>query len=165
MLDYLAKQNKKDEDYLITFDDEYFYAYLVWSLKDFIIKLSFGMLQNELQLLFNPAAYIKETNFSNLDEVLRKKYEKQLKDIGLFPFGYDYYGFPLYYKGFFEMSANDYFAYDVDKESDYYYSYKSLNSSGPSTLGKYYFQLSYQKEIYIELLQKYYPSMTNPPQG
>ncbi|MCR2055798.1 hypothetical protein CHLV4139_09965, partial [Campylobacter helveticus] len=24
-LDYLAKQNKKDEDYLITFDDEYFY--------------------------------------------------------------------------------------------------------------------------------------------
>lgn len=98
MLDYLAKQNKKDEDYLITFDDEYFYAYLVWSLKDFIIKLSFGMLQNEFQLFFNPAAYIKEANFSDLDEVLRKKYEKQLKDINLI---YDYfYDSFLFYQGF-----------------------------------------------------------------
>lgn len=51
MLDYLAKQNKKDEDYLITFDDEYFYAYLVWSLKDFLLELSYGLFQDETKLL------------------------------------------------------------------------------------------------------------------
>lgn len=135
---------------------------------------------------------VKEANFSDLDEVLRKKYEKQLKDINLI---YDYfYDSFLFYQGFFEIDISDYFAYgevgmcrydnkastvfncmfspfDSPNSSYYdgynptYLGHKEKRKQVPSTLGKYYFQLSYQKEIYIELLQKYYPSMTNSPQG
>lgn len=78
MLDYLAKQNKKDEDYLITFDDEYFYADLVWSLKDFLLELSYGLFQDETKLLFNPAAYMDDTkiDYKNLNEEINKRYEK-----------------------------------------------------------------------------------------
>ncbi|MBT0615030.1 hypothetical protein FR294_10775, partial [Campylobacter coli] len=84
MLDYLAKQNKKDEDYLITFDDEYFYAYLVWSLKDFLLELSYGLFQDETKLLFNPAAYMDDTkiDYKNLNEEINKRYEKILLDMG-----------------------------------------------------------------------------------
>ncbi len=35
----------------------------------------------------------------------------------------------------------------------------------PFALGKYYFELSYQKGVYIELLRPYYPSIKDLPEG
>lgn len=120
MLDYLAKQNKKDEDYLITFDDEYFYAYLVWSLKDFLLELSYGLFQDETKLLFNPAAYMDDTKiyYKNLNEEINKRYEKILLDMGFegengyFNDYYDYSFGNIGNNGIFKFNIYDYFAYD-----------------------------------------------------
>ncbi|HAA2135064.1 TPA_asm: hypothetical protein GD883_09005, partial [Campylobacter jejuni] len=114
MLDYLAKQNKKDEDYLITFDDEYFYADLVWSLKDFLLELSYGLFQDETKLLFNPAAYMDDTkiDYKNLNEEINKRYEKILLDMGFEgENGYfnDYYDYGFGNNGIFKFNIYDYF--------------------------------------------------------
>ncbi|WP_059007203.1 hypothetical protein [Campylobacter coli] len=190
MLDYLAKQNKKDEDYLITFDDEYFYTYLVWSLKDFLLELSYGLFQDETKLLFNPTAYMEDTKiyYKNLNEEINKRYEKILLDMGFEgENGYfnDYYDYGFGNNGIFKFSIYDYFAYDeigvqpiqqnpyvppkspfdspnfVYSDGDYHGDAKLV----PSALGKYYFELLYQKEIYIELLRPYYPSIKDLPEG
>ncbi|ELT5567129.1 hypothetical protein R9T69_001912, partial [Campylobacter jejuni] len=185
MLDYLAKQNKKDEDYLITFDDEYFYAYLVWSLKDFLLELSYGLFQDETKLLFNPAAYMDDTkiDYKNLNEEINKPYEKILLDMGFEgENGYfnDYYDYSFSNNGIFKFNIYDYFAYDeigvrpyVSPRSPFYspnFVYSDGNYHGdakliPSALGKYYFELSYQKGVYIELLRPYYPSIKDLPEG
>ncbi|PZT47215.1 hypothetical protein B6S12_10255 [Helicobacter valdiviensis] len=203
MLDYLAKQNKKDEDYLISFNDEYFYAYLVWSLKDFLLKLSLGIFQDETKLLFNPAAYMDDTkiHYRNLDQEVNKRYEKILFDIGFGKRGVydvyfdDYYSYSFGNNGIFKFSIDDYFAYDEIGVKAYEYEYKIgqppkvigfdnskspfdspnfVYSDGnyhgskklvPSALGKYYFELSYQEEVYIELLRPYYPSIKDLPKG
>lgn len=190
MLDYLAKQNKKDEDYLITFDDEYFYTYLVWSLKDFLLELSYGLFQDETELLFNPAAYMDDTKiyYQNLNEEINKRYEKILLNMGFEgENGYfkDYYDYGFGNNGIFEFSIYDYFAYDEIgvqpiQQSPYVppkspfdspnFVYSDGNYHGdaklvPSALGKYYFELLYQKEIYIELLRPYYPSIKDLPEG
>lgn len=190
MLDYLAKQNKKDEDYLITFDDEYFYTYLVWSLKDFLLELSYGLFQDETELLFNPAAYMDDTKiyYQNLNEEINKRYEKILLNMGFEgENGYfkDYYDYGFGNNGIFEFSIYDYFAYDEIgvqpiQQSPYVppkspfdspnFIYSDGNYHGdaklvPSALGKYYFELLYQKEIYIELLRPYYPSIKDLPEG
>ncbi|HEB7554786.1 TPA: hypothetical protein RZH69_001801 [Campylobacter coli] len=190
MLDYLAKQNKKDEDYLITFDDEYFYTYLVWSLKDFLLELSYGLFQDETKLLFNPTAYMEDIKiyYKNLNEEINKRYEKILLDMGFEgENGYfnDYYDYGFGNNGIFKFSIDDYFAYDeigvqpiqqspyvppkspfdspnfVYSDGDYHGDAKLV----PSALGKYYFELLYQKEIYIELLRPYYPSIKDLPEG
>ncbi len=190
MLDYLAKQNKKDEDYLITFDDEYFYTYLVWSLKDFLLGLSYGLFQDETELLFNPAAYMDDTKiyYQNLNEEINKRYEKILLNMGFEgENGYfkDYYDYGFGNNGIFEFSIYDYFAYDEIgvqpiQQSPYVppkspfdspnFVYSDGNYHGdaklvPSALGKYYFELLYQKEIYIELLRPYYPNIKDLPEG
>lgn len=190
MLDYLAKQNKKDEDYLITFDDEYFYTYLVWSLKDFLLELSYGLFQDETELLFNPAAYMDDTKiyYQNLNEEINKRYEKILLNMrfeGENGYFKDYYDYGFGNNGIFEFSIYDYFAYDEIgvqpiQQSPYVppkspfdspnFVYSDGNYHGdaklvPSALGKYYFELLYQKEIYIELLRPYYPSIKDLPEG
>ncbi|EGK8183179.1 hypothetical protein IO457_001620 [Campylobacter coli] len=190
MLDYLAKQNKKDEDYLIGFDDEYFYTYLVWSLKDFLLELSYGLFQDETELLFNPAAYMDDTKiyYQNLNEEINKRYEKILLNMGFEgENGYfkDYYDYGFGNNGIFKFSIYDYFAYDEIgvqpiQQSPYVppkspfdspnFVYSDGNYHGdaklvPSALGKYYFELLYQKEIYIELLRPYYPSIKDLPEG
>ncbi|MCV3552530.1 hypothetical protein L8X40_08470, partial [Campylobacter sp. CNRCH_2013_0855] len=108
MLDYLAGQDRKSKDYLITFDDEYFYDYFVFSLGGFILKLSQGMLQNEINSLFNPAAYIDDTkiNYNDLNNELSKKYEKEIFDMGFEKRGsyfVDYFDYSFNYNGFFEI--------------------------------------------------------------
>ncbi|TNB61129.1 hypothetical protein [Campylobacter helveticus] len=206
-LDYLAKQNRKDEDYLITFDDEYFYAYLVWSLHDFLLDLSCGMFQDETKLLFNPIAYMDDTkiHYKDLEQEVNKRYEKELLNVGFekevlgvelgfekeYIYFDDYYDFNFNYTGIFEFNIKSYFAYDEIGLKAYEYEFKGVKRIGviglssdsafnspnfilseqfysnktfklpPSALGRYYFELEYQKEIYIELLPPYYPSLNN----
>ncbi|EGK8089986.1 hypothetical protein IO411_001679, partial [Campylobacter lari] len=114
MLDYLARQDRKSKDYLITFDDEYFYDYFVFSLGGFILKLSQGMLQNEINSLFNPAAYIDDTkiNYNDLNNELIRKYEKEIFGMGFEKRGsyfVDYFDYSFNYNGFFEINLDDYF--------------------------------------------------------
>ncbi|WP_261530553.1 hypothetical protein, partial [Campylobacter lari] len=178
MLDYLAGQDRKSKDYLITFDDEYFYDYFVFSLGGFILKLSQGMLQNEINSLFNPAAYIDDTkiNYNDLNNELSKKYEKEIFDMGFEKRGsyfVDYFEYSFNYNGFFEInkyngSYNDdlNLASSLNSPNITYYDKSSLKKCtlNPSTLGKYYFQISrYHEEVFFELLKPYYPSIKNLP--
>lgn len=180
MLDYLVKQDRKNEDYLITFDDEYFYDYFVFSLGGFILKLSQGLLQNEINSLFNPAVYIDDTkiNYINLNNELSKKYEKEIFNMGFEKRGnyfVDYFDYAFDYKGFFEIHKYNGLYYDelnlassLDSPNIIYYDNNSLKKCIliPSTLGKYYFQISrYHKEVFFELLKPYYPDVKNLPKG
>ncbi|ENQ6620246.1 hypothetical protein ACEQH1_001619, partial [Campylobacter lari] len=180
MLDYLAGQDRKSKDYLITFDDEYFYDYFVFSLGGFILKLSQGMLQNEINSLFNPAAYIDDTkiNYNDLNNELSKKYEKEILDMGFEKRGsyfVDYFDYSFNYNGFFEINKYNGSYYDdlnlassLNSPNITYYDKSSLKKCAlnPSTLGKYYFQISrYHEEVFFELLKPYYPSIKNLPKG
>ncbi|WP_257938263.1 hypothetical protein [Campylobacter lari] len=180
MLDYLAGQDRKSKDYLITFDDEYFYDYFVFSLGGFILKLSQGMLQNEINSLFNPAAYIDDTkiNYNDLNNELIRKYEKEIFDMGFEKRGsyfVDYFDYSFNYNGFFEINRYNGSYYDelnlassLDSPNIICYDKNSIKKCilNPSTLGKYYFQISrYYEEVFFELLKPYYPSIKNLPKG
>ncbi|WP_151899174.1 hypothetical protein [Campylobacter armoricus] len=198
MLDYLAKQDRKNEDYLITFDDEYFYDYFVFSLGGFILKLSQGLLQNEINSLFNPAAYIDDIkiNYNDLNDELSKKYEKEIFNMGFEKRGsyfVDYFDYSFNYNGFFEINLDDYFPnnlhsktidklkYNDEIKFGIKYKYNFVETPNirytkknnqmeefyiPSTLGKYYFQISrYHEEVFFELLKPYYPDIKNLPKG
>lgn len=172
MLDYLAKQNKKDEDYLITFDDEYFHNYLQKSLGGFVLDLSHGLLQNEIKLLFNPAAYMDDTKiyYRDLSKELNKRYEKEILDMGFEgENGYfrDYYNYPFKYQGFFYLGKYNGLSYNelILLDSPNVIHYGETLKLIPSALGKYYFELLHQKEVYIELLRPYYPSIKDLPEG
>ncbi|STA74166.1 Uncharacterised protein [Campylobacter lari] len=180
MLDYLAGQDRKSKDYLITFDDEYFYDYFVFSLGGFILKLSQGMLQNEINSLFNPAAYIADTkiNYINLNDELSKKYEKEIFNMGFEKRGsyfVDYFDYNFNYNGFFEINKYNGSYYDelnlassLDSPNTICHDKNSIKKCilNPSTLGKYYFQISrYHEEVFFELLKPYYPSIKNLPKG
>ncbi|WP_270980270.1 hypothetical protein [Campylobacter helveticus] len=180
-LDYLAKQNKKDEDYLITFDDEYFYEHFVESLEGFTLAELFqGMLQNETKLLFNPAAYIDDTkvNYRDLSKEFNKRYEKEIFEIGFekkYNAFMDYYDRYFEYDGFFHTRHFDGLLYDDLNLASYlkspnvvYYEEKKWIERRkliPSVLGKYYFEFAYQEGVYIELLRPYYPSIKDLPEG
>ncbi|OCX43085.1 hypothetical protein A7X81_01480 [Campylobacter ornithocola] len=198
MLDYLARQDRKSKDYLITFDDEYFYDYFVFSLGGFMLKLSQGMLQNEINSLFNPAVYIDDTkvNYKDLSENLNKHYEKELLNMGFEKKGsyfVDYFDYSFNYKGFFEINLDDYFPNNLHSKTMVKLKYNNEINFGikykynfvetpnilytkknnqmeefyiPSTLGKYYFQISrYHNEVFFELLKPYYPDIKNLPKG
>ncbi|AJC90876.1 hypothetical protein [Campylobacter subantarcticus] len=180
MLDYLARQDRKNKDYLITFDDEYFYDYFVFSLGGFILKLSQGMLQNEINSLFNPAAYIDDTkiHYNKLNDELSKKYEKEIFNMGFEKRGnyfVDYFDYSFNYNGFFEINKYNGSYYDelnlassLDSPNIICYDKSSIKKCilSPSTLGKYYFQISrYHEEVFFELLRPYYPNMKNLPKG
>jgi len=61
---------------------------------------------------------------------------------------------------------------DIDSNG-YYFSFTSPNQAlftrgqpiTPSPLGKYYFELSDNKSVYIEFFPRIYPSITTPPKG
>ncbi|ECW8953838.1 hypothetical protein F5R70_00005 [Campylobacter lari] len=180
MLDYLAGQDRKSKDYLITFDDEYFYDYFVFSLGGFVLKLSQGMLQNEINSLFNPAAYIDDTkiNYNDLNNELIRKYEKEIFDMGFEKRGsyfVDYFDYSFNYNGFFEINKYNGSYYDelnlassLDSPNIICYDKNSIKKCilKPSTLGKYYFQINkYHEEVFFELLKPYYPSIKNLPKG
>lgn len=180
MLDFLAKHNRKDEDYLITFDDEYFYEHFVQSLEGFTLELSHGMLQNETKLLFNPAAYIDDTkvNYRNLSKEFNKRYEKEILEIGFEGGnGYfiDYYNYPFEYDGFFYIHYFDGLLYDdlnlashlKSPNVVHYEEEKNIEKRKliPSALGKYYFEFYYQKGVYFELLHPYYPNIKDMPKA
>ena len=153
---------------MILLSDKLFYDYLIWSLKDFVLELEQGMLQDNISLLFNPAAYIDDKRFdyatffkfNELDIKISELYQNQMKNLGLSCCGIS---------GFFNIDPSSYFSYkdnayydDNAKEDNFF---QFLNKS-PSALGNYYFYLvGTNKEVYAEYFQRIYPSITNPPKA
>ena len=166
--------------------DELFYAYLVWSLRDYTIRYYQGYLAEKNNMLFNIACYIDESFLrrydnwkylfyklrNNVSDLYHSGLSQALKDEILASSGdgleYD----------FFNVEATNYIPtdekghYDAEFGSPMF-SFDSPNQNlftrgqpiTPSPLGKYYFELSDNKDIFIEFFDRIYPSITNPPKG
>ncbi|MGX2971419.1 hypothetical protein [Helicobacter sp. T3_23-1059] len=153
-LDFLAKTNQPNHKILLY--DELFYAYLVWSLREFLIPYFSGRFQEYYYLTFNNGAYQNAKNkdmlftqnfFSNLDFlVFYKNSHKRL------------YKFASPNQPISQM--NEYEIYDMSESQ-----IEQASKITPSPLGKYYFELSDNKSVYIEFFPRIYPSITNPPKG
>ena len=198
-LDYLAKTNQPNHKILLY--DELFYAYLVWSLREFLIPYFSGRFQDENNLLFNAGAY-KEHFYNNLtndyDDVdlnynmsIKNPYIKKYPKVDFIPMFYPNIS-PLefefgYIEGFVNLKKFYYKERDLPKSKGYeQYSpnidtsdfckdkepcslrediFKKITKVKPSPLGKYYFELSDNKSVYIEFFPRIYPSITNLPKG
>ncbi|MWV62254.1 hypothetical protein DCO58_05200 [Helicobacter saguini] len=169
-LDYMKTQNIDNN---IPFFSELFYAYLVWSLKDFLVTYYQGVLVDRNNLLFNIAAY----KGYNIDDFFNKDIEF---DRMLYT---DCYRFVYRPTDFFNIVPTHYF---VSGEKGNWFgnqpSFYSLNqfvkdpfgnydmdynqpTFSPSPLGNYYFELKENKNTFVEFYPRIYPSKANPPQG
>ncbi len=139
-LDYLAKTHQSN--FKILLYDELFYAYLAWSLREFLIDYSVGQMQSNNNLLFNSGAY------KTIKEI-----KQDAEDI--YPW--------LKPRNFFSNLSYSSQQYRFVSPN------QALFTKGqpitPSPLGKYYFELSDNKGVYIEFFDRIYPSITNPPKG
>ncbi len=168
-LDYLTKTNQSN--FKIMLYDELFYWYFVLSLKNFIVNFSASFC-DENSLLFNAGAYQQyvhlatqmrqsgeiDSKTGDFKKELEVRFENQMFDS-------DEYHRELFFSnngGL--MSVND----DYTK-LQFVSPNQALFTRGQpittSPLGKYYFELSDNKDIYIEFFDRIYPSITNPPKG
>ncbi|MGX3098882.1 hypothetical protein [Helicobacter sp. 23-1046] len=183
-LDYLVKNNQPNHKILLY--DELFYAYLVWSLRNYTIRYYQGYLAEKNNMLFNIASYIDDEKISQYEQwkylfyklrnyisaTYHSNLSQELKDeiLGSSNNGWEY--------GFFNVEASNYIPTDEKGHKDidsngYYFSFTSPNQAlftrgqpiTPSPLGKYYFELSDNKSVFIEFFPRIYPSITNPPKG
>ena len=146
VLDYLKSNNEADS--MILLNDELFYAYLVWSLREYLISSYKGKFQDEHKLLFNKGAY------------------KSYKDEAIFE--KTFINATTFYSNLFDSYKEyTYTAIPTPK-----YQFKTPNKPKfsddeprPSPLGNYYFELSDNPDTYIEYFQRIYPSITNPPKA
>ncbi|MGX2972532.1 hypothetical protein [Helicobacter sp. T3_23-1059] len=197
-LDFLAKTNQPNHKILLY--DELFYAYLVWSLRNYTIRYYQGYLAEKNNMLFNIASYIDDEKISQYEQSKYLFYKlrnyisatyhsdlsKELKDEirASSHSGWEY--------GFFNLEAQNYIP--TDEKGHYHTKWRnSLSFTSPnqpisqiqeyeiydmsesqieqaskitpSPLGKYYFELSDNKSVYIEFFPRIYPSITNPPKG
>ncbi|MGX2972552.1 hypothetical protein [Helicobacter sp. T3_23-1059] len=198
-LDFLSKTNQPNHKILLY--DKLFYAYLVWSLREFLIPYFSGRFQDENHLLFNAGAY-KEHFYNNLtndyddvdcnyDMSIKNPYIKKYPKVEFIPMFYPNIS-PLefefgYIEGFVNLKKFYYKERDLPKSKGYeQYSpnidmsdfcndkepcslrediFNKITKVKPSPLGKYYFELSDNKSVYIEFFPRIYPSITNPPKG
>ena len=190
-LDYLS--TLKESNYKMLFKivlyDELFYAYFALSLKNFIVNFS-ASLSDGNNLLFNAGAYKK---YAHLVAKMRRSgnidpktgdYKKELRFENSM-FETDEYHRELFFGnngGLMEVH-DDYYEYNkkfaftspnheinkIPKQKLELMSYTEQESYAttftPSPLGKYYFELSDNKGVYIEFFDRIYPSITNPPKG
>lgn len=168
-LDMLSKQ-----DYKITFNDELFYEYLVWSLKDFLIPYFSGKFQDENKLLFNAGAYIayKDLYQKQINLIPNPYYEKS-SNIPFIDFFYTNIdplkygvGYIEGYLKFFKYYPNSKFLKKMPPiKGNKFYS-PNINQDDKilsSNKRKFYFSLAENPQIFVCFFQKYYPKIYNPP--
>ncbi|MGX2971418.1 hypothetical protein [Helicobacter sp. T3_23-1059] len=156
-LDFLTKTNQPNHKILLY--DELFFWYLVLSLKNFIVGFSASFC-DENNLLFNAGAYKQYAH-------LAKKYRSSTKEV---EFRNTMYGFDEYRRElFFGNNGGLMNVYDDYIKLQFLSPNQALFERGqpitPSPLGKYYFELSDNKGVYIEFFPRIYPSITNSPKG
>ncbi|MGX3046038.1 hypothetical protein [Helicobacter sp. T3_23-1056] len=167
VLDFLSKTNQPNHKILLY--DELFFWYFVLSLKNFIVSFSASFC-DENNLLFNAGAYKQYVHFIQnriiFNTIRHNGYEVS--------------------KTFFGNNGGITRLIDKDKsiklqftspnqpisQMDEYEIYDMTETQidqaskiTPSPLGKYYFELSDNKSVYIEFFPRIYPSITNPPKG
>ena len=133
-IDYMKQQGKI---FPIPYFDELFYAYLVWSLREYLLS-SFNSSKYG-DLLFNNEVYIKE---------IREKLQKEEKEPMGFAKNIHLYRAGGGYK--FQSPNLDFFGDRTIK---------------PSPLGNYYFELEDNENTFVEYHQRIYPKLDNPPKG
>lgn len=178
-LDYLKANNQAN--FKIVLFDELFYAYLVWSLKEYTILYYQGYIVEQNNLIFNPSAYVDFNATKGIDSTLSlyDKLPQDLQDEMTFCRN-AYWITPK--DGFFHTESLNYIPSDekghycvYNKKSGY--SFSSPNNTAkrqitlydekqepifmPSPLGKYYFELSDSLGSFIEYFPKIYPQ--KPP--
>ncbi|MGX2972979.1 hypothetical protein [Helicobacter sp. T3_23-1059] len=194
-LDFLVKTNQPNHKILLY--DELFYAYLVWSLREFLIPYFSGRFQDENHLLFNAGAYKKYIEKFNIGNPHINKFEGLYIEIifyeNILPTKHNV-GYVEGYEIFFKYHGPNFLPIDeryahlnLPKSKGYeQYSpnidmsdfcndkepcslrediFNKITKVKPSPLGKYYFELSDNKSVYIEFFPRIYPSITNLPKG
>ena len=190
-LDYLSTLKETNHKMLfkIVLYDKLFYLYFALSLKNFIVNFS-ASLSDENNLLFNTGAYKK---YAHLVAKMRRSgnidpktgdYKKELRfensmfetdeyhrelffgnNGGLMEVHDDYYE----YNKKFAFTSPNYEINKIPKQKLELMSYTEQESYAttftPSPLGKYYFELSDNKGVFIEFFNRIYPSISNPPKG
>ena len=190
-LDYLKKTNQSN--FKILLYDELFYAYLVWSLRDYTILYYQGFLQEKYNLLFNMGSYVDDRKWGK--DGIEKQILKAITSTSIYDTLNEMDDLILENRfcsiayrnaseGFFYIEPSNYFFID-SKDIDvilkffnligYEETYTQISPNQnlftrgqpitPSPLGKYYFELSDNKGVFIEFFDRIYPSITNPPKG
>ena len=148
--------------------------YFVLSLKNFIVSFAASFC-DENNLRFNAGAYKQYAH-------LAKKYRSSTKEVEFSNtmYGFDEYKRELFfgnngglmnvYDDYIKLQflspnqpisqMNEYEIYDMSESQ-----IEQASKITPSPLGKYYFELSDNKGVYIEFFPRIYPSITNPPKG
>ena len=174
-LDYLKANNQAN--FKIVLFDELFYAYLVWSLKEYTILYYQGYVAEQNNLIFNPSAYVDSKGIDSVS--LYDKLPQDLQDEMTFCRN-AYWITPE--DGFFHTESVNYIPSDEKGHYNAYskkigYSFSSPNNIAkpqitlydkkqepifaPSPLGYYYFELSDSLGSFIEYFPKIYPQ--KPP--
>ena len=198
-LDYLStlKESNRKMLFKIVLYDELFYAYLAWSLRNFLVPYFAGRFQDENNLLFNAGAYKKYAEQHRIANPYKDEFKNIFDEMDIFyanilPTKYqegyiegyerffDYYGLTFsptnerysylklpISKGYKQISPNQKIS-EIQNHELIWMTKKEQNlytTITPSPLGKYYFELSDNKGVYIEFFDRIYPSITNPPKG
>ncbi|MGX2973132.1 hypothetical protein [Helicobacter sp. T3_23-1059] len=159
-LDFLSKTNQPNHKILLY--DELFYAYLVWSLREFLIESDIGEMQAKNNLLFNSGVYktMREIKKDKKDE---EEDEEDTDKPQNFFSNLDYSGRQYKFTPL-NIDTSD-FCNDKEPCSLREDIFNKITKVKPSPLGKYYFELSDNKSVYIEFFPRIYPSITNLPKG
>ena len=173
ILDYLSTLKETNHKMLfkIVFYDELFYWYFALSLKNFIVNFSASFC-DENKLLFNPGAYQQyvhlATQMRQSGEIDPKTgdFKKEFK----LRFENQMFETDEYYRELFFSNNGGLMSVDDEYTKLQFISpNQALFERGqpitPSPLGKYYFELSDNKDVYIEFFNRSYPSITNAPKG
>ncbi|TQR60446.1 hypothetical protein [Campylobacter troglodytis] len=173
ILDYLSTLKETNHKMLfkIVFYDELFYWYFALSLKNFIVNFSASFC-DENKLLFNPGAYQQyvhlATQMRQSGEIDPKTgdFKKEFK----LRFENQMFETDEYYRELFFSNNGGLMSVDDEYTKLQFISpnqalFERRQPITPSPLGKYYFELSDNKDVYIEFFNRSYPSITNAPKG
>ncbi|MWV62917.1 hypothetical protein DCO58_01630 [Helicobacter saguini] len=161
-LDYMKTQSI---DSKIPYFSKLFYAYLVWSLREYLIPSVDGEFQDSNNLIFNLGAYQEYKKYANSDyewfEYCRRSKYLRCNQLSLFYNNED----SIFCESCL-LKESKYNIFSPNKMNDEKTKDALLSSFySPSPLGNYYFELAENKNTFVEFYPRIYPSKANPPQG
>ncbi|TQR60543.1 hypothetical protein [Campylobacter troglodytis] len=175
-IDYMKTQKQA---LLIPYFNELFYAYLVWSLKEFTILYHNGYIAEKKNMLFNLCAYIDDRRLINkhdepMKDLIASYFYENYKDL-LTPelqqellFSKNMYISLIDEIGSFALAPSYYIPIDETSNKKDQASFKTPNLDffgdehiKPSPLGNYYFELKDNQDSFVEYYKKSYPK--KPP--
>lgn len=164
VLDFLKHNNQSN--FKIVLFDELFYAYLVWSLKEYLIPYYQGRYQDENDLLLNIGAYKEYINKVSMQ--LHSSDSSSIKIEEVISLELCFYNNLLYGDSMINMiSYGNKYTFSSPNQIPYqsnsipHREKEAVFKASP--LGNYYFQLEDSLGTFIEFFQKLYPSINHIP--